>query len=686
MADQGGRKPSKQARVDAMNPAAAAIKKGLTKVINRSAAAVQVTAEQLISKSFDANSRKVGTENPDLMIVTKAELSAHFTSKREDFEKTIRKDPTHLNAWLKYTKWEVHVAKSNPRARAVFERASDHHSSSEVFWRAFAVFEMSDGQSANARSVLQRATSTLPGSADLWLLAILLERSLSQVAAARDLYNTWMNYQPHAAAWRCFARFELDQTDAPDRKERTRSVLSRFAALFNEEPTWTFYAACERELGDSTRAVEVLTTAMRALPDPYTSCPRLVIALADAYVGAEDAERAREVYVTAVQQVAALDMVLTADHKALQKHYEEFELVHGGDEELARAVIVTRRTAYRDETARNPDNLSAFTSLIEIEKAAQASPTVIADLYQQACFGSVPAADTKNPWREHVALWLASAHYHEHALQDVPGAEAVIKRGLACIHGKPFGFTELWIALAELHQRHSGPEQARSIIDTAIGLWPARKLFRHAIETDTALGDVERVRALYDKYTAAFGEAAAAWLEHVRFEQALGAHDQVGAVIEKALASPKLKERDALWVAGITARVSRGDIDGARVWYAKLLAAARSTCLTTVKDGASSQPMIDSAVLRLRKVHGLYSKFELSLSREDSVTNLRREWKDTVVKLRKANVAASAPLASDWRDFEGRHGTPETQRAMRDVVDARERKRRDLMKEAAAFE
>lgn len=65
---------------------------------------------------------------------------------------------------------------------------------------------------------------------------------------------------------------------------------------------------------------------------------------------------------------------------------------------------------------------------------------------------------------------------------------------------KLFSFSSLWVMFAQFEVRCHNLDAARSIFGNAIGRSPKAKIFDEYIKLEMQLGNMERCRAIYEKY------------------------------------------------------------------------------------------------------------------------------------------------------------------------------------------
>jgi len=100
----------------------AAMSRGLVK--NRSAAAIQISAEQLLREARDRQIDTHAAAPPRQHVADAEELADFCRSKRKEFEDKIRMQRQHIGTYIQYAAWEESQHEFE-RARSVFERALD---------------------------------------------------------------------------------------------------------------------------------------------------------------------------------------------------------------------------------------------------------------------------------------------------------------------------------------------------------------------------------------------------------------------------------------------------------------------------------------------------------------------------------------------------------------------------------
>ncbi|ELR11996.1 uncharacterized protein ACA1_152090 [Acanthamoeba castellanii str. Neff] len=100
-------------------------------VKNKSAAEIQITAEQIIREAQERQEEEI--QPPKQKITDKEELDEYRLRKRKEFEDQIRRQRGLITNWLKYAAWEDSQGEME-RARNVYERALDVEYRNVTIW------------------------------------------------------------------------------------------------------------------------------------------------------------------------------------------------------------------------------------------------------------------------------------------------------------------------------------------------------------------------------------------------------------------------------------------------------------------------------------------------------------------------------------------------------------------------
>ena len=97
-------------------------------------------------------------------------------------------------------------------------------------------------------------------------------------------------------------------------------------------------------------------------------------------------------------------------------------------------------------------------------------------------------------------------------------AKRVWQRAVKLVPHKKFTFGKLWIFYANFLLRCCELDEARKVYGRSIGLFPKEKVFKAYIEMEERLGQLDRVRQIYEKYCEKFAQVPGPWIEFASFE------------------------------------------------------------------------------------------------------------------------------------------------------------------------
>ncbi|KAG6471118.1 hypothetical protein ZIOFF_072215 [Zingiber officinale] len=169
-----------------------------TRVMNKTAAPIQITAEQILREAREMQEPEI--RPPKQKITDSDELADYRLRKRKYFEDAIRRARWNTGIWVKYASWEESQG-DFARARSIWERVLDVDYRNPTLWLKYAEMEMRHRFINHARNVWDRAVALLPRVDQLWYKYIHMEEMLGNVAGARQIYERWMEWKPDAQAY-----------------------------------------------------------------------------------------------------------------------------------------------------------------------------------------------------------------------------------------------------------------------------------------------------------------------------------------------------------------------------------------------------------------------------------------------------------------------------------------------------
>eukprot|EP00915_Cephaloidophora_sp_WS-2016_P006272 GHVH01008260.1.p1 GENE.GHVH01008260.1~~GHVH01008260.1.p1 ORF type:complete len:635 (+),score=97.84 GHVH01008260.1:2218-4122(+) len=217
-------------------------------VANKSAAHVQISAEQLLREATDRGSQG-GSRPTQQRIVDSEEMGEFRTRKRQEFEDKLRSQRHHMSTWIQFATWEADQ-KEFRRARSVFERSLDVEYQNTGIWQKYIEMEKKNKFINSCRNLLERVTTILPHETRFWLEYTLIEETLENYSAVRSIFDRWMCVKPEIQAYKAYARFELRCKE----RERAHEVMKRM--LQDKGGTEAIKELIDFELKNGFRKIE----------------------------------------------------------------------------------------------------------------------------------------------------------------------------------------------------------------------------------------------------------------------------------------------------------------------------------------------------------------------------------------------------------------------------------------------
>ncbi|EYU40035.1 hypothetical protein ABFS82_05G108900 [Erythranthe guttata] len=526
-----------------------------TRVKNKTAAPVQITAEQILREARERQEAEI--RPPKQKITDSAELGDYRLRKRKEYEDLIRRVRWNKSVWVKYAKWEE-SQKDFARSRSVWERALEVDYRDHTLWLKYADFEMKNKFINHARNVWDRATELLPRVDQLWYKYIHMEVMLGNAAGARQIYERWMKWVPDQEGWLSYIKFELRFNEI----ERARAIFSRFVECHPNVTAWIRFAKFEMKNGEIARARQVYEDALKILGNDEEA-EKLFVAFAEFEERCKETERARCIY------KYALDHIPKGRAEEIYKKFVAFEKQYGDREGIEDAIVGKRRFQYEDEVRKNPFNYDVWFDYIRLEESC-GDKLRIEDVYERA-IANIPPAQEKRYWQRYIYLWINYVLYEELDAQDIVRTREIYDLCLKNIPHAKFSFAKIWLMAAQFEIRQLDIDRARKILGSAIGKAPKDKIFKKYIEIELQLGNIERCRTLYEKYLEWSPENCYAWSKYAELERSLAETERARALFELAIDQPALDMPELLWKAYIDFEISESEFGRTRALYERLL-------------------------------------------------------------------------------------------------------------------
>ncbi|GAM21484.1 hypothetical protein SAMD00019534_046590, partial [Acytostelium subglobosum LB1] len=585
-----------------------------TRVKNKSAAPVQITAEQIMRVALE--NQQALPKAPRQNITDADELHSYRTKKRKEYEETLIRNHRMVSIWMKYAHWEE-SQKEFDRARSIYERTLDGHYKNVVVWKNYAEMEMRNKFVNHARNVWDRAVCLMPRVSELWYKYSFMEDMLGNSAGTRAIFERWMQWKPEEQAWNAYVNFEK-RLNLP---QNARAIFERYVLCHPYPKTWIKYARFEEKLGNIDNCRAVFSRAVDFLGDEGAD-ETLFIAFAKFEERFKEIERARVIY------KYALDHLPKSKAQELFERFTTFEKQHGDRIGLEDVILSERRFKYEEDIKKDPRNYDNWFDYTRLEETSgQIDRT--REIYERA-ISNVPPVLEKRYWRRYMYLWINYALFEELVAEDVDRARQVYQAMIKLIPHQKFSFSKIWIMYAQFEIRQMALDQARLIFGNAIGRSPKPKVFDAYIKLELELGNFDRVRKLYERYLELFPDFCDAWSKFAQLEQELGESKRARGIFEIAILQPNLDQPELIWKNYIDFEIDRNDFDNARALYRRLLERTNHV-----------------------KVWISFAQFEVSVQNNDAA---RQVFVDANKALVGSDKEERIILLKQWKQFEQKHG------------------------------
>ncbi|KAL1864269.1 hypothetical protein VTK73DRAFT_6018 [Phialemonium thermophilum] len=629
--------------------------RGPPRVKNKSAAPVQISAEQLLREAVDR--QEVALQAPTQRFADLEELHEYQGRKRREFEDYVRRNRVKITNWLRYAQWELEQ-KEFARARSIFERALDVHPNNVQLWIRYIESEIKNRNINHARNLLDRAVTRLPRVDKLWYKFLYVEEMLGNIPGTRQIFDRWMKWEPDEQAWSAYIRLEKRYGEF----ERAREIFRAFTVVHPEPRNWIKWAKFEEEYGTSDMVREVFQTAIETLGDEFVD-ERLFIAYARYEAKLKDYDRARAIY------KFGLDNLPRSKSMLLHKEYTTFEKQFGDKEGVEDVVLSKRRRHYEELVKENPKNYDVWFDYARLEEASGDFDR-IRDVYEKAV-AQVPPTQEKRHWRRYIYLWIFYAIWEELEAKNIERARQIYDTCLALIPHKKFTFAKVWLQKAYFEIRQGELTTARKTLGRAIGMCPKDKIFRGYIDIEQKLYEFERCRTLYEKHILYNPANCQTWIRWAELERGLDDLDRTRGIFELGISQPVLDMPEVVWKAYIDFEEEEGEYDRTRALYERLLEKADHPKVwisyaqfeINIPEGEEEEeeadeerPVSDAARARARKI---FERAHQSMKERD---------------LKAERVS----LLNAWLAFERTHGTAEDIERVEKQMPRKTKKKRRL--------
>ncbi|OBA19863.1 hypothetical protein METBIDRAFT_32908 [Metschnikowia bicuspidata var. bicuspidata NRRL YB-4993] len=632
-------------------------------------AATQVSSAEILADAHDI--KQTDFRKPDLNIQDLDELRLFQLAKRRDYEQQLNKNRLNYGQWMRYAKWEIEFSHDLKRARSIMERALEVNVQHVPFWVRYIELELLHKNVNHARNLLDRAVTILPRTDKFWFMYVQTEETLGNFAGVRLVFERWLQWHPSELAWDSYVLFEERYGEV----ENARAVLLRYVVEFPTGDTWKRWLLLETMLpvvddmqvaktrGVFEAALDTLLASGKSGAD--RSIPGIVLLWVDWETSVGEAERARAILATALDS----DLLLKEQKLEVLRtsaHSSGVAASLGSPGSSGAALPLKNRLRLEKAVMENPRDYDSWWEYAKLQELALGARHVM-DILSKAV-EHCPLDELKlTTWRRYVYLWIKLALYHEYVAKDIPGAREAWRRSLQTVpHGK-FTFAKLWAMSAEFELRNGGGlAKARKILGLAIGQSckerPKRKLFKYYVELEKRLGELERVRRVYEKWLESSlvcdrqtGEAqsVAVLQQYIDFEKSVGESGRCVALFDIGI-SGEFPPSGVFFDAYIDFLKDEFRYDKAReVYRARLGSAGSWIQLALFESSILSPEQMDE----LERADSDEVRFEVG---EHHLRSTRAIFSEAYAQFRDAQDGANAThIVEAWLEYENMHGSRE---------------------------
>jgi len=462
-----------------------------------------------------------------------------------------------IGVWQRYALWEASLNEFE-RARSVFERALEVDYKNQTTWTKYAEMEMKNKFVNHARNIWDRCVTIFPRVDIYWFKYTYMEELVGAIEQARVVFERWMRWEPGDNPWCSYAKFELRQGEIAN----ARNIYERYVRCHPTSRAYLKYARWEEEQQQLIFSRNVYERSLNELHHEEKT-EKLLVNFARFEIRCKEYERARVIF------MFALETLVDEDTTELKKEYINFEKKYGNKQGIEDAILENRRAHYEEQIKSDPYNYDAWFDYARLEEAEEDIEKV-REVYERAIANKPPLAE-KRFWRRYIYLWIYYAVFEELVAKDIPRAREVYKACLQIIPHKKFTFGKIWLMAAHLEVRAKDLDASRKILGHGIGLCGKENIFKGYIELELQLGEVERCRAIYNKYLATMPQNCTAWKSFAGLEANVGETARARAIYELAISQPVIDMPEVLWKSYIDFEISEREVDHVRTLYDRLL-------------------------------------------------------------------------------------------------------------------
>jgi crooked neck len=419
-----------------------------------------------------------------------------------------------------------------------------------------------------------------------------MEEMVHNLNGARRIFERWMEWQPDDQAWYSYIKLELRANEI----ERARQIYERYVQCHPAERSYLKFAKWEEKHHQFALARKIYERAMEEIRDDERT-EKIYVAFAAFEERCREFERARFIF------KFALDKLPKSEAPQLYNAFIRFEKQHGDRKRIEDVVIAKRRVHYEQQISVNPLDYDSWLEFIKLEEA-EATTTqafgLVREIYERA-IANVPPLEEKKYWRRYIYLWIKYALFEELQADDAERCKQVYIACIKIIPHDKFTFAKIWILYAKFLIRQRDLVAARQVLGQSIGQCPKKKLFRCYIDIEFMMGEIDRCRAIYEKFLFFEPHNCEIWQKFAQLESNLGEIERARAIYELAIKQPVLDMPEMIWKAFIDFEIENEQVEATRALYERLLERTKhvkvwvSFAQFEAKHGNDGRPDLDAA-------------------------------------------------------------------------------------------
>uniref|UniRef100_A0A8C9H4Q9 Crooked neck-like protein 1 n=1 Tax=Piliocolobus tephrosceles TaxID=591936 RepID=A0A8C9H4Q9_9PRIM len=454
-------------------------------VKNKSAAAVQITAEQLINEALELEEVE---KKVNYNLIDEDELNEYRITKRKEFEDNIRKRRYLMSTYIKYALWEIQQ-KDLARCRSIFERALNTDYTNKNVWLKYIDVELSNKNINSARNLLERVVLLLPMENIFWKKYAHLEELLNNYVNTRNIYERWVEWKIDETSFLCYINFEERCKEI----KRCREIFERLIVTIPKLECFYKFIKFEKKYKNIDRARACFEKCIELLPSSFLD-EQFYIYFCQFEEENHEYERCRQIYIECLKRLPK------EKSKILYQNFLQFQKKYSTNEELNQTLLLKERIKYEAEIKKHPQDYDIWFNYIKLEELNISASSIdniitnkdkniirIRDLYERA-ISVVPSINSKKCWKRYIYLWYNYCIFEEMYAENIDRAREIYKKLIKFVNKHNFTFKKIFSLYANFEIRQMNIEKVRNIFNYAIENIKSEKLYEQYCNMELKLG------------------------------------------------------------------------------------------------------------------------------------------------------------------------------------------------------